>query len=179
MMAFRNRRANRRPSKSWQMCYQMRLCKRRVSAMEVTTSEANAGYNKDVERHRFDRFCKVVLRHEMLNCFREFSYQNKWQVSLSALPGTALDSLYTTDRYPSDYMAFSADGCTLRITNERLAGIFEKLPKQEQRLLILRFVLELSDREISRLMKFSKSAVQRHRTRILRNLREQMEEEPL
>ena len=35
-------------------------------------------YKDTAERHRFDSFCKVVLRHAMLDCFREFSYQNKW-----------------------------------------------------------------------------------------------------
>ena len=35
-------------------------------------------YEDTAERHRFDSFCKVVLRHAMLDCFREFSCQNKW-----------------------------------------------------------------------------------------------------
>lgn len=39
-------------------------------------------YEDTAERHRFDSFCKVVLRHAMLDCFREFSCQNKWLVSL-------------------------------------------------------------------------------------------------
>ena len=30
-------------------------------------------YEDTAERHRFDSFCKVVLRHAMLDCFREFS----------------------------------------------------------------------------------------------------------
>ena len=43
-------------------------------------------YEETVECRRFHSFCKVVLRHEMLDCFREFSYQNKWLVSLNHLP---------------------------------------------------------------------------------------------
>ena len=34
-------------------------------------------YEETVERCRFNSFCKVVLCHETLTCFREFSYQNK------------------------------------------------------------------------------------------------------
>ena len=131
-------------------------------------------YEDTAERHRFDSFCKVVLRHEMLTCFREFSYQNKWLVSLHYLPPSALDGICTTDQYPSDYIAFSADGHTLQISNERLANIMEKLSQSEQRLLIFRFVLELNDWEIGRIMRCSRSAIQRRRTRILRNLREQL-----
>ena len=110
----------------------------------------------------------------MLTCFREFSYQNKWLVSLNHLPQPILDGICTTDQYPSDYIAFSADGYTLQINNERLANIMEKLSQSEQRLLILRFVLELNDREIGRMMRCSRSAIQRRRTRVLRNLREQL-----
>ena len=121
-------------------------------------------YKDTAERHRFDSFCKVVLRHEMLTCFREFSYQNKWLVSLHYLPPSALDGICTTDQYPSDYITFSADGYTLQISNEQLANIIEKLPQSERRLLILRFVLELNDREIGRKMHCSRSAIQRRRT---------------
>ena len=131
-------------------------------------------YEETVERHRFHSFCKVVLRHEMLDCFREFSYQNKWLVSLNHLPQPILDGICTTDQYPSDYITFSADGYALQISNERLANIIEKLSQPEQRLLILRFVLELNDREIGRMMRCSRSAIQRRRTSVLRNLRKQL-----
>ena len=47
-------------------------------------------YEDTAERHRFDSFCKVVLRHAMLDCFREFSYQNKWLVSLNYVPQSRL-----------------------------------------------------------------------------------------
>lgn len=127
-----------------------------------------------MERRRFNSFCKVVLRHEMLTCFREFSYQNKWLVSLHYLPPSALDGICTTDHYPSDYIAFSADGYTLQISNEQLANIMEKLSQSEQRILILRYVLELNDGEIGRRMRCSRSAIQRRRTSILRNMREQL-----
>ena len=133
-------------------------------------------YKDTAERHRFDSFCKVVLRHAMLDCFREFSYQNKWLVSLNYLPQPIMEEIYTTDQYPSDCMTFSVDGYTLQISNEQLANIIEKLPQSERRLLILRFVLELNDREIGRRMCCSRSAIQRRRTSILRNMREQLTE---
>lgn len=134
-------------------------------------------YEDSIERRRFHSFCKVVLRHEMLDCLREFSHQNKWLVSLNHLPQLALDCICTTDQYLSDCIIFSADGYTLKMSNEQVANIIEKLPQPEQRLLILRFALELSDSEIGKVMRRSRSAVQRHRTRILRNMREQLTEE--
>ena len=50
-------------------------------------------YEDTAERHRFDSFCKVVLRHAMLDCFREFSCQNKWLVSLNHLPQPIVDRI--------------------------------------------------------------------------------------
>lgn len=91
-------------------------------------------YEDTAERHHFDSFCKVVLRHAMLDCFREFSCQNKWLVSLNHLPQPIVDRICTTDQYPSDYITFSADGYTLQISNEQLANIIEKLPQSERRL---------------------------------------------
>lgn len=58
-------------------------------------------YEDAAERHRFDYFCKVVLRHEMLTCFRETSYQNKWLVSLHYLPPSALDGICTKTSTPA------------------------------------------------------------------------------
>lgn len=110
----------------------------------------------------------------MLDCFREFFYQNKWLVSLNHLSQPVLDGICTTDQYPSDYITFSVDGYTLQISNEQVANIIEKLPQPEQRLLILRFVLELNDREVGRMMRCFRSAIQRCRTSVLRNLREQL-----
>lgn len=127
-------------------------------------------YEDIAERHRFDSFCKVVLRHAMLDCFREFSYQNKWLVSLNYLQQPIMDGICTTDQYPSDYITFSADGYTLQISNEQLANIIEELPQPERRLLILCFVLELNDREIGRRMCCSRSAIQRRRTSVLRTM---------
>ena len=52
-----------------------------------------------------------------------------------------------------------------------VAEAFASLPKDEQSILILRFVLDLTDEEIGRLMGMFRSAVQRHRTSTLKDLR--------
>lgn len=54
-------------------------------------------YEDTAERHLFDSFCKVILRHAMLDRFREFPYQNKWLVSLIHLLQPSLDDICTTD----------------------------------------------------------------------------------
>ena len=56
-----------------------------------------------------------------------------------------------------------------------VAEAFATLPELEQSILILRFAQEMTDTEIGELMGMSRSAVQRHRTKALQQLREALE----
>lgn len=122
-------------------------------------------------RHQFDAFCKTVLRHEAISYFRELSRQRERTIQFSALSQYEMDGLYTVDEYPSDKYAFSAFGYVLHIESELVADAFAGLPKHEQQILILHCVLELPDREVGVFVGLSRSAVQRHRTKTLNELR--------
>ena len=74
-------------------------------------------------------------------------------------------------RLERSFNIFHSHGYDLRIDNELVAEAFAVLPQQEQSILILHCVMELNDVEIGRLMGMSKSAVQRHRTKTLKELR--------
>ena len=115
------------------------------------------------EQCRFDAFCKTVLRNEARNYHRDMKRQRDRETSFSVLPQAELDKLYTVDHYPSGY--------DLHIDNELVAAAFAELPQQAQSILILHCVLELADGEIGALMGMSRSAVQRHRTKTLKELR--------
>ena len=49
------------------------------------------------------------------------------------------------------------------------------LPELEQSILVLRFAQEMTDTEIGELMGMSRSAIQRHRTKALQQLRKALE----
>ena len=127
------------------------------------------------ERCRFDAFCKVVLRHEAIDYFRELSRQRKREIQFNTLSQHEMDKLCTLDDYPSDSFVFSAFGYDLHIRDELVAGAFAILPEQEQKILILHCVLELDDGKIGGFVGMSRSAVQRHRTKTLRELRKNLE----
>ncbi len=69
-------------------------------------------------------------------------------MSLDALSPADWDKLSTVDRYSCDSFTFSSHGYDLHIDNELVAEAFASLPKDEQSILILRFVLDLTDEEI-------------------------------
>lgn len=129
------------------------------------------------ERHRFDAFCKTVLRHEATNYFRELNRQGKHIAQFSALSQSELGKLYTVDEYPSEKFVFSAFGYVLYLHEEMMADAFSRLPEPEQTILILHCVLELPDREVGVFVGLSRSAVQRHRTKTLNKLRKNLEAE--
>ena len=89
----------------------------------------------------------------------------------TSFPPADWDKLSVRDDYPCESYIFHSHGYDLRIDNELVAEAFAVLPQQEQSILILHCVMELNDVEIGRLMGMSKSAVQRHRTKTLKELR--------
>ena len=123
------------------------------------------------ERSRFDAFCKAVLRNEARSYMRSLCRQRKHEFSLYAVPWEKMDKLCTADDYPSDSYVFSYCGCDLPIRSQQVADAFASLPEQEQSILILRLVLDLTDSEIGEALGLSRSAVQRRRTKSLNVLR--------
>lgn len=125
-------------------------------------------------RCQFDHFCKLVLRNEAKSYLSEMKRRRDREVSLGSLSQTDLDKLFTVDHYPSDSFIFPAYGCELQISDGLVAEAFATLPSMEQSILILHCVMELADGEIGALMGMSRSAVQRHRTKTLSELRKQL-----
>lgn len=127
------------------------------------------------ERCRFDTFCKTVLRNEARSYLRDLCRQRKRETEFSALSQYEMDKLCTLDEYPSDSVVFTTFGCDLHIRDELVADAFVSLPEQEQSILILYCVLELTDGEISSIAGMSRSAIQRHRTNTLNELRKDLQ----
>ena len=129
------------------------------------------------ERCRFDAFCKTVLRNEAKTYLRDLYRQRKRETQFSALSQYEMDKFCTMDEYLSDSVVFTAFGCDLHIRDELVADAFASLPEREQSILILYCVLELTDGEIGSIAEMSRSAVQRHRTKALNELRKRLEDD--
>ena len=106
------------------------------------------------------------------NYLRNMKRQREREALFSDLSQAELDKLCVVDRYPSDSIVFSSHGYDLHIDNELVAEAFSALPQMEQSILILHCTLDLADGEIGNLVGMSRSAVQRHRTKALQELRE-------
>ena len=129
-----------------------------------------------VERNRLDAFCKTVLRNEAITYLSGRAGRGDRKKPLATLPQTERAKLGTREEDPGDSLVFSAFGYDLHIRDELIAGAFASLPEQEQQILILRFVAAMVDGEIGGLVGMSRSAVQRHRTKTLNELRQRLED---
>ena len=87
-----------------------------------------------IERHRYDAFCKTVLRNEAISYLKSLGRRREKETEFSALPQAEMDKLCTLDVHPSDSFLFSAFGYDLPIQDEFIAGAFASLPKQEQQI---------------------------------------------
>ena len=123
---------------------------------------------------QFDHFCKLVLRNEAINYLQELKYRRSNETVFGALPQAEMDKLCSVDRYPIDSYVFSSYGCDLPIENELVAEAFANLSPQDQSILILHCVLDLTDKEIGCVMGLSRSAVQKRRAGTLKVLRSKL-----
>ena len=98
--------------------------------------------------YRFDAFCKKVLRNEAVDYLLQMRQQYQREMSFSDLSYSELQSLCYTEEYPSDSFTFTAHGSELRIDNEQVAEVFVELSPTEQSILILRFVMDMTDKEV-------------------------------
>ena len=114
---------------------------------------------RDYGQGQFDAFCKKVLKNEARAYLRNMKRQRDRETMFSDLTQHELDKLC------------SSHGYDLHIDNELVADAFADLPQQEQSILILYCVLDMADGEIASLTGMSRSAVQRHRTKTLKELR--------
>ena len=112
-----------------------------------------------------------MLKHEAIDYLRELRYRRDNETVFSALPQAEMDKLCSVDRYPSDSYVFSSYGCDLPIENELVAEAFASLSAPDQSILILRCVMDLTDKEIGLVMGLCRSAVQKRRTRTIEALR--------
>lgn len=123
------------------------------------------------EERQFDAYCKAVLYHEAVTYIRKSKQLRKHEVPFEELSLAEQKPLVSYDDYPSNYFVFSFRGFKLFLSSENVASAFSFLPETEQAILILGFVLELTQEEIGLILNIPKSTIQRKRAAALRKLR--------
>ncbi len=134
---------------------------------------------KELEQYleeSFDSFCKTVIRNEAINAHTELNIRAEHETSLSDLTNSSLHQLSTEDSYKLDSTHFLVRGTDVYVCDPDLSKALQLLSPQRREVILLSFFLDLSDVEISRVLRIDADSVGYRRKVALKRLHELLEE---
>ena len=126
--------------------------------------------------YAFHAFCKVVLRHEAINAWRDLKRKEAREVSLDYLMSeryfepSAMDSYFEKQDKPTIFFVL---GKKVIVDDERLAAALSRLPKSRQEVLLLYYFIGYRDEAIGRLYGRCRSTINSRRNVALKQLRKE------
>lgn len=126
---------------------------------------------------QFDRYCKMILKEEMIDYYRHLNYIQRNEISLSALSEKERERLSKEDEYEvCDYTVFQAFEYDIRVRNFLLAEALDSLAEDGRTVVLLAYYLDMSDAEIAERMHCVRSTSYRIRKKTLKKIKKKMEE---
>ena len=128
--------------------------------------------------YAFHAFCKVVLRHEAINAWRDLKRKEEREISLDYLMSeryfepSAMDSYFEKQDKPTVFLVL---GKEVIVDDERLATTLAKLPELRQEVLLLYYFIGYRDEAIGRLYGRCRSTINSRRNVALKQLRKEWE----
>ena len=101
--------------------------------------------------YTFAAFCRVVLRNEAINAYRDFGRKQKREVSLDYMMSETPFEPFTTDNYFEQYdkpTVFVVKGQRIVVASKRLADALLKLTERRRAVLLMYFFLGYTDTEV-------------------------------
>jgi RNA polymerase sigma factor (sigma-70 family) len=127
-------------------------------------------------RHRFDYFCKKTLKGKARDYYKEQRKLGKHEIPFDGLTETELSHLTVVDAYPVDETVFEVQGEAIGISDEGLAAALGQLPQDRRDIVLLAYIIGMTDTEIARRTDMVRRTVSHRRASTLRELKEIMEE---
>ena len=128
-------------------------------------------------RHKFDRYCKKVLKEKAIDLQRQIIRRNEREVAFSGLSVKELASLAVTDEYFTDEYVFSVLGENIGVTDADLAEALNVLPADRRDIVLMSYFFDMTDKEISERLNMARRTVAHKRTSSLKELKKLMESE--
>ena len=132
-------------------------------------------YQEKIES-QFISFCKLVVRHELINDYHEKNRWNKKFVSFEELSERQIEQLSTYDDYLIDNVEFQTNGHIVLIEHEILAKAMAALSERKREVILRSFLLNEKDSEIARVLGIKQCTVYEHKNTALDTLRKIMED---
>lgn len=128
--------------------------------------------------YAFNAFCKVVLRHEAINAWRDLKRKEEREISLDYLMSekyfepSAMDSYFEKQDKPTVFLVL---GKEVVVDNEQLAIALSRLPKLRREVLLLYYFASYRDEAIGKLYGRCRSSINHRRNVALKQLRKEWE----
>lgn len=127
------------------------------------------------KQHAFDAYCKRIVKNEEISVHRENQHHSKREVTFSELTDEELNQLQYLDHYAPGRQVFSLLGGEIEILDGDLARALAALTPERRAIVMLAYLLDMTDLNIAQLLKLSRSTVQYRRTNTLEQLKQIME----
>jgi RNA polymerase sigma factor (sigma-70 family) len=128
--------------------------------------------------YAFHAFCKIVLRHEAINAWRDLKRKEAREISLDYLMSeryfepSVMDSYFEKQDKPTIFLVL---GKEVIVDDERLAIALSRLPKLKREALLLYYFVGYRDEAIGRLYGCCRSTINSRRNVALKQLRKEWE----
>ncbi|WP_148458737.1 RNA polymerase sigma factor [Anaerostipes faecis] len=128
--------------------------------------------------YAFNAFCKIVLRYEAINAWRDLKRKEAREISLEYLMSerffepSAMDSYFEKQDKPTAFLVLRKK---VIVDNEQLATALSKLPKLRREVLLLYYFVGYRDEAIGRLYGRCRSTINSRRNIALKQLRKEWE----
>ena len=127
------------------------------------------------KQHAFDAYCKRIVKNEAISVHREYQHRCRQEVTFSELTEGELQQLQYIDQYALERQVFPLLGSEVEILDGDLARALATLPPERRDIVLLAYLLNMTDKGIAQLLKLTRSTVQYRRTSTLEQLKTIME----
>ncbi|MDL2301027.1 sigma-70 family RNA polymerase sigma factor [Lachnospiraceae bacterium OttesenSCG-928-D06] len=132
-------------------------------------------YEWEKEECNFDGFCRAVLRNEARDCYRELERQARKEVMFCEMSKRELNSLLIEDSYSIDGATFQVLGYDIWVEGDILVEAILSLPEVRQKIILLAYFMDMSDKEIAQCLDMPKRTVNYGKNMALSQMKKFME----
>ena len=123
-------------------------------------------------RHQFDRLCRLALKGEAANYFKELERRSKKEVVFADLSEQEVNSFSVVDEYDMGSYRYKVLDYEIEIKDDLIAEALQSLSEKRRDVILLSYFLGMSDADIARKLNLVRSTIHEHRTRSLQQLKQ-------
>ena len=134
--------------------------------------------NREYVERRFHAFCKAVLHNEACNYYREQKRKTTHEISFEYLQENTSFAPHSMDEYfvlQDKPTVFTVCGQIVTVDNEKLAKALLCLSEGWREIILMRYYLQLRDKQIAALLGKPRTTVNYQKNAALKQLRKEME----